>query len=261
MRRGRDRRIAGYRIGDLLSRHRRSRPGGPGGRRRGPGPTRDVPQGPPGDEGGPRHPDRAGRRGVPRGDRRPRVQDPLRRRLRRPRTARRRGRPDSERLHGRRLRRPTHPSAGHSSPRPTSPRPAGESPGTGAVVNQPDLRGEAGPFLLWLAFKGTVSQEQIVERWGSDPSTDVLVKTLLADGLIGEDDGYIFLEDGGDDFLSEISRGALSDSDRVDFEAFVSNFEPVDTAVKRAVTQWQQGRGGEALGEEALGAVDDWMDA
>ena len=128
-------------------------------------------------------------------------------------------------------------------------------------MNQPDLRGEAGPFLLWLAFKGTVSQEQIVERWGSDPSTDVLVKTLLADGLIGEDDGYIFLEDGGDDFLSEISRGALSDSDRVDFEAFVSNFEPVDTAVKRAVTQWQQGRGGGALGEEALGAVDDWMDA
>lgn len=129
-------------------------------------------------------------------------------------------------------------------------------------MNQPDLRGDAGPFLLWLTFKGTVTRDQIEQRWSAAPSTERLVKMLLAGDLIGEDDDYIFLEDGGDDFLSEISRSALSDSDRVDFEAFVGNFEPVDTAVKRAVTQWQQRRGGAArLGEEALSAVDDWMDA
>jgi hypothetical protein len=128
-------------------------------------------------------------------------------------------------------------------------------------VNQSDLRAGAGPFLLWLAFKGTVTKDQIEARWCGAPSTPELVTMLLAADFIGEDDDYIFLEDGGDEFLSEISRGALSDSDRVDFEAFVARFEPVDTAVKRAVTRWQHGRGAATLGEEALSAVDDWMGA
>jgi hypothetical protein len=129
-------------------------------------------------------------------------------------------------------------------------------------VNQSDLRADAGPFLLWLAFKGTVTKDQIEERWCSAPSTPELIKMLLADDLIGEDDDYIFLEDAGDAFLSEISCGALSDSERVQFQAFVETFEPIDHAVKRAVTGWQQRRGVDAtLGPDALSAVDDWMDA
>jgi hypothetical protein len=129
-------------------------------------------------------------------------------------------------------------------------------------VNQSDLRADAGPFLLWLVFKGTVTKDQIERRWCGAPSTAELVKTLLAADLIGEDDDYIFLEDGGDEFLSELSRGALSDSELVQFQAFVERFDPIDNAVKQAVTRWQQRRGADAtLGAEALSAVDDWMDA
>ena len=123
-----------------------------------------------------------------------------------------------------------------------------------------ELPAEATPFLLWLAFKGVVTRDEIAGRWTDEPGVDKLVEQLLAAGMIGEADGTIYLDDSGDDLLRDACYGALTDSERQAVAAFVERFEPIDMSLKQAVTRWQgaQHRTG-SLDKEALAVVDDWM--
>jgi len=129
-------------------------------------------------------------------------------------------------------------------------------------MNRSELRAQAAPFLLWLAFKGPVTQEDIARRWADDPNLDALLSTLHAGGLIGEIDDCIYLEDPGDELLHEACHDTLTEAEQSAMADFMAKFDPIDNALKAAVTRWQEAnpRPG-ALNKEALGAVDDWMDA
>jgi hypothetical protein len=127
-------------------------------------------------------------------------------------------------------------------------------------MSHTDLRSRAVPFLLWLAFRGTASRDEIERRWSGDSTIPALLEDLIGAELIGEDDGCVFMDDGGDELLSEGCRGALSESEQVDFESFVAEFDPIDADLKAAVTLWQRSRGGpEELDKEALDVIADWL--
>ena len=123
-----------------------------------------------------------------------------------------------------------------------------------------ELRAKAAPFLLWLAFKGVVTPDDIAARWSGEPGVDELVEQLLSAGMIGEDDGTIYLDDSGDELLHDACHGALTDSERQAVSEFVERFGPIDMGLKQVVTRWQgaQHRTG-PLDKEALALVDDWM--
>jgi hypothetical protein len=126
-------------------------------------------------------------------------------------------------------------------------------------MSQSDLRSGAVPFLLWLAFKGTASRDEIEQRWSGEATNSALLEDLVGAQLIGEDEGCVYMDDGGDELLSELCRGALSESEQLDFHSFVAEFDAIDADMKAAVTQWQRSRGPGDLDEGALDAIGDWL--
>ena len=127
-------------------------------------------------------------------------------------------------------------------------------------MSQSDLQSRAVPFLLWLAFKGTASREEIAQRWSDDSTVLTLVEDLVGDQLIGEDEGCVYMDDGGDELLSGGCRAALSETERLEFANFVAAFDPIDAEMKAAVTQWQRSRTDPAdLDVHALDTIGEWL--
>lgn len=87
---------------------------------------------------------------------------------------------------------------------------------------------------------------------------DAALTRLVADDVLTEDDGLLYLSDHGDRLLTEQLQALITPADTDPLAAFGREFGVLDSELKSAMTDWQAAqRAGDADGQ--LTAVERWL--
>ena len=110
-------------------------------------------------------------------------------------------------------------------------------------------------LLLTIMTKGVVES-----RAWSEGAHGHLVSTLVAEGALAEDQGFLYLTDVGDERLSHSLQAQVTPEDHDGLAAFADEFTSLDAEVKAALTAWQRAqRDSDPDGQVA--AIERWLDA
>ena len=107
----------------------------------------------------------------------------------------------------------------------------------------------------------TIMTTGVVEsRAWSEGAHRQLVSTLVAEGALAEDQGFLYLTDMGDERLSHSLQAQVTPEDHDGLAAFADEFTSLDAEVKAALTAWQRAqRDNDPDGQ--VGAIERWLDA
>lgn len=125
----------------------------------------------------------------------------------------------------------------------------------------PDVESAAVTELLLRVMTRGVIDRATARAWsGGLDIDDRAISMLVAEGVLAEDDEFLYVTEAGDQRLTRGLCAQVPPGDSDALAAFADEFTALDTTVKVALTAWQLAqRENDPQGQ--LAAVEQWLDA